>query len=244
VPKPYVFVYLPKTGSTPFLAHLGRQLVWNEGIVYLGAWGDRQRQRQARPDISFWSATKLSKVRVITGDDIGMSAHSVVGADAGRYLTVLRDPAEMAVADYNASLERGEEMPPFADWYEHRRVNQTTRRFCQLLGVESVDKVGELLRDFWFVTTTDHLDEDAPHLLEHIGVEGGWSGGRDLEGDLDDVDPDDTGEIAIVGGRPIAGLELTDDIRQRVYDDNPRDLRLIKLARKRRKSKRDKYGWS
>ena len=57
----------------------------------------------------------------------------MVGAEAGRYLTVLRDPADRFVAEYNALLEPGTSLPDFFEWYEARRVNQMTRHFCRPL---------------------------------------------------------------------------------------------------------------
>jgi len=243
VTKPYVFVYQPKTGSSPLLAHLGIHLGWNEGIVYLGPWGDHQRHRQARPNLSSWSTRRLRKIRVLTGSSVSMTSHQVAGAEEGRYLTVMRDPADRFVGDYNAHLEAGEDPPGFFEWYEARRVNQATRYFSGLFGVDSVDAVAERLRDFWFVSTTEHLNQDAPHLLRAMKVPEAWNSGQGREGDLDDVEASDPADTARVEGGAAAHTVITDEIRDRVYEENPRDLRLFKLALKRRASKRSKYGW-
>jgi len=244
VAKPFVFVYLPKTGSTPLLAHLGRHLVWNQGIVFLGPWGDRQRHRDGRPDISVWSSTKRSKVRVITGTEIDMASHEFGGADQGRYFTVLSDPADRLVADYNALLGRKLDLPGFWDWHDGRRVNQTTRRFRELFDVETADEISERLRDFWYVTTTEHLDDDAPNMLERMKVKGEWgSDGNSSDADLDDVDATESGEIATAAAPAAGRIVVTDELRDRIYAAHPKDRRLHKLALRRRATKRAKYGW-
>jgi len=244
VAKPFVFVYLPKTGSTPLLAHLGQHLVWNQGIVFLGPWGDRQRHREGRPDISVWSPTKRSLVRVITGTDINMASHEFCGADEGKYITVLRDPADRLVADYNALLDREPELPGFWDWHESRRVNQATRHFRELFEVETADEISDHLRRFWFVTTTEHLDEDAPKMLKRMKVPGEWEiGGAREEADLDDVDATEIGEIAAAAAPAARRIVVTDELRERIYAAHPKDRRLHKLALKRRASKRARYGW-
>lgn len=240
---PFVFVYLPKTGSTPLLSHLAEHLVWNEGIVYLGPWGDRQRNHQWRPDLSVWSPAKRRQIRVITGSHVGTSSHELTGAGQGYYFTVLRDPAERWVAEYNAAQDRGEDLPDFWDWYGDRRTNQSTRRFRQLFGVETADEISDRLKSFWFVTTTEHLVDDAPFLLREIGVPDDWTGDGGSESDLDDVDTTATGDIDPAIGRTGPHLQVTDETRERIYADNPRDLRLYKLALQRRAKKRQRYGW-
>ena len=243
--KPFVFVYLHKTGSAPMLAHLGRHLVWNEGIVFLGPWGDRQRHREGRPDVSVWSSSKRSKIRVITGTDIDTTSHRFSGADEGKYITVVRDPADRLVAEYNSLLDREEDLPGFWEWHADRRVNQTARRFRELFGVETTDEISDRLRDFWYVTTTEHLNEDAPLMLARMRVQGEWDPDEgESDADLDDVDATDTGEIAEIATPTAEGISATDDLRDRIYAEHPKDRRLYKLALKRRASKRIRYGWN
>jgi len=243
VASPYVFVYLPKTGSSPLLSHLAEHLVWNEGIVYLGPWGDRQRQRQWRPDMSVWTPAKCRLIRVITGSHIDTSSHEITGADHGHYFTVLRDPADRWVAEYNAFMDRGDDLPGFWDWYGARRVNQTTRRFRELFGVETADEISDRLKDFWFVTTTEHLAEDSPYLLREIGVPNDLAADGDSEGDLDDVDAAVNGDIGATVTASDSHIVMTEEIKERVYADHPKDRRLHELALRRRASKRTFYGW-
>ena len=240
---PYVFIDLPKTGNSPLLSHLAKHLVWNEGIVYLGPLGDRQRHREGRPDLSVWSPTRRKQIRFITGPNVSTSSHELTGADEGRYFTVLRDPAEQWVAEYNASRDRDDGLPTFWDWYGDRRVNQTTRRLKVFLSAKTADEIAETLKGFWFVATTEHLAEDAPFLLREIGVPDDYAARGDPEDGLDDADAALTSDIYPATGRTGPHLEMTDEIRERIYSDHIRDRQLYKLALEWRASKRTRYGW-
>ena len=185
----------------------------------------------------------MKQVAVLAGNDLDLDAHRITGADKGRYVTVLRDPAERIVGDFNAKADRGEDLPDFWEWYDERRVNQQTRFFCDLFDVESVSEVAENLKSLWFVTTTEHLPEDAPRLFEAIGVPSEWDGGAGEESDLEDAEDGDDGEApAFVPSE--RRLAISDEIRSRIHEDHPRDVRLYELALKRRESKRKRYGWS
>jgi hypothetical protein len=238
----YVFVYLPKTGISPLISHMAEHLVWNEGIVYLGPWGDRQREKQRYPHISVWSPGKRAQIKVVTGSDLDMKSHELTGNDTGRYIAVVRDPADRWVAEYNALQETGAEVPPFWDWYDDRRVNQTTRFFRDFFDAEDADEITQRLNEFWFLTTTEHLAEDAPHLLRAIGVPDDWTPSIE-ETDIDDAEVSETGQVTMPDEWTGRRLEVTDEIRERIYTEHPKDRRLHGRALKRRASKRRRYGW-
>ncbi len=75
-----------------------------------------------------------------------------------------------------------------------------------------------------------------------MGIPDDWDPGGGSESDLEDTAADDSGEAAVFGASE-QRIPLTDEIRRRVHEDNPRDLRLYKLALRRRESKRSRYGW-
>jgi hypothetical protein len=95
-----------------------------------------------------------------------------------------------------------------------------------------------MIRSMWFVGVTEHLDDDLPHLFRHFGAPyDTWTNQRVSTADRAQVDEalQLPKEQRWTQGNPTLKLmELTPELRDRINADNPRDLKLYKLALRRR----------
>jgi hypothetical protein len=236
----YLFLHLFKTGGTTINGHLARHLAWDEEFVHLGPWGDRVRARDGSPDPADWDADRWSRVRVAAGHRVDGTTHLFVPDREARYLTIVRDPADLLVSRYNFYASRTGDTAGFWAWYERRAPNPTLRRLRTALRAPSFEVAREALDRFWFVGATEHLDDDLGHLFAAIGVPPNWVNRR-VTGGNDDLDDLDMGrETFPVRRHVVADAEM----RERIHDENRKDLRLHRYALDRRAALREQYGWS
>lgn len=240
MPTVYVFVNLPHTDGIWITDRLAEHLGWNERLLLLGSQGDRQRNQQGIPDPSVWTEGRLRRIRVITGD-VTPSSHDSVGS-TGRYLTFLRDPAERRMAEYQAIPEADREHIGFRDWCSTRMNNPQTRRLNEFFGLDNAEAVARALDGFWFVGVTEHYGDDLPRIFDAISGESTTWPPEVLE---PGADPG-SGEAAEDDSpsSPVPEAQLTDELRDMVYTDNPSDLKLYRYALRRRTQKRKRYGWT
>jgi hypothetical protein len=228
----YLLAHLPKTGGTTINVHLARHLRWDEEFVHLGPWGEHRRRAEGRRPISERTPQELRRVRVVSGHQVDGSTHDLFPDAEARHMTIIREPAARLVSQYNYRMSApAAGVVPFEDWYAGIPRNPATRwlrrRFAP--GAPFRDLLA-VLRDFWFVGTTEQLDEDLPGLFAAIGVPQGHERVRVAGGDdgLDGLEfPDDRGLITV-------RLEVNDSIREMVHRDHPKDLRLWRFAQRRR----------
>ncbi|MBU1225933.1 MAG: sulfotransferase family 2 domain-containing protein [Actinobacteria bacterium] len=235
----YVFVHLFKTGGTTINGHLARHLSWDEEFVHLGPWGDRVRARDGQPDPADWPPERWDRTRVIAGHRVDRSIERFVAGREVRYLTVSRDPADLAVSRYNFHSSREGDRATFWEWYETQPRNPSSKRLRKALHAESLSELRDTLNSFWFVGVTEHLDDDLPHLFAAIGVPTDWVNRRVTGGERDLEDLDLGRETFSIRRHTV----LTDEMRARIHAENSGDLRLYRYAIKRRRECRREHGW-
>jgi hypothetical protein len=240
----YVFLHIPRTGGTTINGHLRQHLVFDDEFVHLGGLGDAYRRDHGLPPFTQRDDDRRGRARVLSGHRVRYGVHDLVPGREPRYITILRDPADRIVSAYNYRMAIGDvEYQEFDAWYEAFPRNHMFKWLRRGLGVETMDEVLAMLRTFWFVGATEHLDEDLPHLFRAIGTPETWHNLR--------VTPD---EGAVVtkshethpfglnvdkrGLRITRRASVTPELRELIHNDNRRDVRLHRFALRRRERMR------
>ena len=225
-PFVYVFLHLPKTGGTTINAHLYKHLEWDEEFIHLGPWGHRYRTENGRPRPEERSVEELARLRVVSGHQARYGMNELLVGRTPRHLTILRDPADRVASVYNYQMGKQEPVG-FWEWYRQYPKNNAFRWFGKRLGgPRSMAEILDTLSGFWFVGTTDHLDQDLPHIFQAMGVPGQWVNRRvaGAEPNLDDVHHPDR-ERAI-----LRRFVVDDEARELIHADNGRDVELYEFA--------------
>ena len=227
----YVFFHIPKTGGTTISGHLRNELEWDDEFVHLGPWGEDYRTRNDLVPFADRPAEERMRARVIAGHHATAEIDALVFGRP-RYLTFVRDPADRLVSVFNFRTSKPANAGlQFEDWYENLRPNPMFRWLRRHLDVENMPELKDALREFWFVGTTDHLDDDLPGIFAAIGVATTWENRR----------------VTGTGATSMAGLDhhdadriltrqltLDDELRERIYADHPKDAALYRFATRRR----------
>ena len=229
-PPLYLFVHVPKVGGTTINAHLRASLAWDEEAVHLGGWGERHRKSAGRAPWAERPLAERARARVLTGHGVEWGLHDLLPDRTARYLTLLRDPVACVMSAYHFKMARYAGSPlDFWDWYRGypRDANFKFLR-KRLAGARGVAGVRAALDRFWFVGTTESLDEDMPHLFSAMGVPHQVVARRRVAGaDRADTDHPDQ--------RPIPKIvEANRELRRKVLADHRRDLVLFRYAAGRR----------
>lgn len=202
------------------------------------------------------------KIRFMIGHATYYGIHKLVPEKTPRYFIFLRDPAERIVSHYNAKMIKETRLIPFNEWYKNQIKNEmvhvidlkfkgsesttinTPRIFIPLLkklnyksfymlqsilfkilGLTKSNKNNDLkklenakkLLDFcWFVGIIEKSDEDIPFLLKEMGIKNAKWEKETLSKKV---------------------LILNEELRQKIYRENPLDLELYNYALKLRESK-------
>jgi hypothetical protein len=153
--------------------------------------------------------------------------------DVANVFTVIRDPADWQVSIYHQAIRRMGSDMSFEAFYERTRnnpVNPCNGRynreciyFDRFFGC-APQEVGGWLEKLWGVTVTDKLDEDLPLLFEYYGLPAAGYKNQRVTGEYDEIDKKMTPKV----------YTLTDEMRKRIYNENPLDVQLYELAKELR----------
>ncbi len=240
----YLFLHIPKTGGTTINWHLRQNLKYDEENIHFAGAGDEYRRVHDRKPFGERSALERSRARVLCGHWVRYGDHELVPDADPRYFTILRDPADRIVSTYNFQMSsRSDATQPFESWYGDWPRNKTFRWLRRRLGCDSVSEILDRLRSFWFVGVTEHLDEDLPKLFGTLGLPQQWTHMR-LTADMDSPASAShkTHPFTEAAGETISRisrhLQITPELREQIYHDHPRDLRLYQFALRRREKMR------
>ncbi|MEZ4424580.1 MAG: sulfotransferase family 2 domain-containing protein [Gemmatimonadota bacterium] len=243
-PEVFVLVHVPKTGGTSLNHAFEHGLEMGTEFIHLDTAGLRHGQSLGLPPFAERSEAERRKARVIAGHDIDVTIHRLVPGRTPRYFTFLRNPAARLVSAYNFEMHEfysnvGKTPIEFDDWYRKQERDVVTRflskrvlptplgrrlaqaqRYLQypLRGRATrgaLARLNRALERFWYVGTTDAMNQAAPLLLERMGIEARM-------------------ERRLVTGRDFTKrLELDAALEARLHADNPRDLELYEHWRTR-----------
>ena len=240
----YCFIHIPKTGGSTIIVHLRTNLDYDTEFVHLGAGGDNYRRRYGLEAWEKRSNEERNKVRILAGHQMRLGVHELVVGRPARYFTVLRDPADRILSVYNFRLQQEGRDIPFWDWYEEYPRNngyKWLKRAFRLEGDASPSEIIAKLDNFWFVGVTEQLGVDLPDLFAHFGIIAEWIDQRVSVSDREEVDRQ--AEIPrmyrwMMGNSVYRKLEMSGDLKEQLYEQNKRDLKLYRYAQKRREETR------
>lgn len=176
-------------------------------------------------------------IRGIEPDDMvvmGHRAHYGI-VPMAHYITFVRDPADWHLSVYHHHLARSGSGPSFEQWYEsaaadlvchvtgpRNRMSRWAARFIARSRSEDTDELIEVLDNYWMIGLTEELDDTLGYLCEILGIDKDWKRVR-VAGEYDPVD-----------GKVIPRIhELSDEWRERIWRENPEDVRLYEYAKER-----------
>lgn len=237
----YGFIHIPKTGGSTLIEHLRRHLAFDEEFVHFGGAGERFRETEGRDPFEERSAERRQRATVMGGHYFTVDRTDLVPGRDVRLFVVVREPASRILSAYNFQCQRFGLDVSIDEWLASYPRNAAFKKIRQAFGIEGGDEVGavrDAMRSMWFVGLTEHLDDDLPHLFRHLGApETGWERQRETTGDVTAVEAAlelDVEERWRVGNKVLRRLDMTDELRSRLYEMNPRDVKLYSLARRLR----------
>ena len=234
----YLFVHIPKTAGQTLRDHFIKHLDFHETFVHLGTLGAKDARQHGLGAFAKRTPEQRNRAYVILGHGVSRHTSRLVQGKEQRFITFLRDPAERLVSQYNFQMHRRRDqkgMPtiPFPAWYERKRPDNVIRwlyrRFPDessrgLRAGERFERVRDVLDRFWFVGTVETFDHDSAYLMRQLGL------------------PPIESKSNVTGVRFERRMSLTDEWRDRIYEDNPHDLRLYRIYRQRRQSAVDQLS--
>jgi len=227
----FVFVHIPKTGGQTLRNHFIKHLTFHEEFIHLGPYGIADAERRGLPPFEQRPVEMRRRARVLLGHYVTHETHTLVEDKTPVHITFLREPAEMLVSYYNFEMEKtaahDQPRPPFDEWYGKRRGDvMTSWLHTEFMGRPWAPvnetlwrEVVETLDQFWFVGATEFLTEDAPYLLERIGV------------------PTDVEPANVAGVHYPRTLSLSPELRERLNAESSFDWRLYQYALTRRRQR-------
>jgi len=239
----YVFIHLFKTGGTTITGHIALHLEKDRDWCMVGTHANKARAEAGVPQPMEWPAERRRDIRIITGHGTDIDTHEIAIGREPRHFTIFRDPAPLMVSRYNFFLSRRQVDMSFDEWYPTRKPNENHRRIRRLLHAANFSEMQNALRAFWYVGVTETLNEDLPHIFRQWGLPAEWKNRRvaGAGSDLEDID------TTTVPGERFAverKLTLNDEIRDKVYADNQKDLRLYRFAVDLRLEMIERLGWT
>src|SRR3989344_2794196 len=118
----WIFLHTPRSGGTSLFKYIEKKLFPEETI------------RIDATKLSKKTAAEKKKIRFVTGHTTYFGIHKLIPGKIPRYITILRDPAEMLVSLYHSRMDEFQEnrKQSFEKWYSLRKRNETTLLFDEL----------------------------------------------------------------------------------------------------------------
>ena len=222
----FLFVHVPKTGGQTLRDCFIRQLVFHREFIHLGPTGEQKAAELGLLPFEERSPQERAQAKIILGHKVDCRTHCLVAAKIPRYITFLRDTAEVIVSLYNFRMvfkpphQRLEEEPPppFEAWYRDERYSNFMVRWILTaflkekapakISLSELRRANAALEQFWFVGCTEFLDRDGPLLLKRMGIS------PDLQ------------RVNVGGVRYPKRLTLDDSLRDWLYKKSPADVEL------------------
>jgi hypothetical protein len=247
----WVYIHPTRTGGQTILNTLEREIP-PEQILSTSV-----RRYQKHPE-----KFDKNKIKFIVGHATYYGIHNLVPNKIPKYFVFLRDPAERMVSYYNAKMLETKEIIPFEGWYKDqmkndtihfldlkykgyassrtpvpsifmpiiRRLNYKSFFFLQTLALKFMKKdkktelkkleyAKKLLDKCEFVGIIDNSDVDVPYLFALFGLKNKKWEKTTLSKKI---------------------LKLDEELREKIYKDNPLDVELYRYAlelNKKRKAK-------
>lgn len=181
----YVFVHLSKTGGTTLYKHLLQFFTSEDELVYLGPEGDIERKRLGRPPLEERNEDERRRVQILIGHKVQLKLLKMMPWREHRLIFIIRHPVSRMISKYNYQmyLKNLQNNPvPFNKWLAELKPNAwdtsfwLCRRFLGMLprtirDITTRNNITEnLLRQFYFVSTTERLDQDIAFIFEEMGI--------------------------------------------------------------------------
>ncbi|MBD3306571.1 hypothetical protein GF348_09345 [candidate division KSB3 bacterium] len=220
----HIFIRLMRSGSTTITTLL--------------------RKHQGCTDLYVNDVNPATEI-VIDPHVIGYGFHEDVGIEDHRYFTILRDPADWLVSMYHLDCARRNLNITFPTWYNtvgrcttypfnvfRDRMTSWYKNKCR---TKTLDDTIAILQKFWMVGITEELDTLIGFFKKHFHLDYPVENQR-VTGQVTEVE----GEKLYMQPR----FTLSDEWRERIYEENPSDVKLYEAAktiwgyRKRREENR------
>ena len=223
----FIFVHLPKTGGQTLRNSFTKHLELHREFIHLGPFGRQDAARLGLLPFEERPIEKREEAKVILGHSVNCRTHTLVPGKVPRYVLFLRDPAELLVSLYNFELrDQPADQPvvPFDEWLKDsgRRNFMTKWMIEHFMAPDpppsdkpALESINAALEQFWFVSCSEFLDDDAPLLLRRIGL------------------PPKVVRSNVAGVHYPKRLTLDDSLRAKLYADNELDLTLYRTWRDR-----------
>lgn len=235
----WIFLHLPKAGGTTLKGHWEKHTEFDVDFFEASRWGIQYRRQNNRPELEERSLSERSRVRFIGGHFAPYGIHRYIPDRTPRYFTFVREPASRLVSLYNFRRSRGKIDLSFADWYAENIAdelkNPVTRFYAELFtnvrlnpaDPNILNLAKNLLSRCWLATTTEDMDRKLAVLFGEMGLPTSWQNYR-VAGAGQKLDL----ETHLSRGEVIdKHVDLTDDIRDRIYQDSPLDAELYEWVR-------------
>lgn len=242
----WIFLHVPRTGGNTLSEALAKKFPKEEVLLTTDI-----RYHPAKVD--------YSRLKFILGHSTYYGIHEKVPDKEARYFTFLRDPAERRVSHYNRKMQYEKEVIPFEEWNKNqvrnemvhfldlkfkgsesssirgtkifmpliRRLNYKMVYFLHSLffkifglnrknDLRKLENAKKILDLCWFVGVTEKTREDFDFLVKSMGIK----------------------KLNLVrDGKSKRILKLNDELRAKIYKENPLDVELYNYALELREKK-------
>ena len=183
MPLVYIFLHIAKTAGKRLQSHFSEHLELGETFYHLmSPLKVHEYPREQRFELA--PLERRLRAKVLLGHGVTRRTPELLPGRAARFVTFLRDPAELIVsrynfrmADYNERL--GLPITPFEEWlavegYKAPCAFWVYRKFLLKTGPVTAAQycrvAQEALERFWFVGNLDTLQADVDYLMGEIGL--------------------------------------------------------------------------